>query len=360
MSVARKLKAAHLDGVKSSILCPEDNYLMLIENLNSELDAATWAAENRKFLEGELAKHGAILFRGFSVGLTNFEKVVEGIVTKAGFMEYKAGYSPRKKLSEKVYTSTVFPAELHINQHQDQCYLPQFPRKLFLCSEIPAKKGGETPLTSARKFMKLIDPKIVERVSSGVLYIRVLSEDAHMSWQDSYWTKEKSEAEKSCRRQGMRFEWLPNDAMKTFNLSHGLIKHPITGEKLWFNQAHTLSLYSDVPGRDSPAMRAERNIRSPEKMKILENTKPIDRFNVVCYSNGKPIEVSILDEIHQILEENKFCFTWEKGDFLMMDNLATFHGRNPFEGERLTLATQAQAWSPDELKLVKSKPGKRK
>src|SRR5215475_14006672 len=86
-----------------------------IENLN----LSTWARNNQEFIEGELSKHGALLFRGFSVNSPEaFEQFIE--TTSGALIRYKERSSPRSQVSGNIYTSTDYPPDQSIFLHNEQ------------------------------------------------------------------------------------------------------------------------------------------------------------------------------------------------------------------------------------------------
>ena len=52
------------------------------------------------------------------------------------------------------------------------------------------------------------------------------------------------------------------------------------------------------------------------------------------YGNGRPLEEAALDEIRQACRDEQVAFPWERGDVLLLDNMAVAHGRTPYSGER--------------------------
>src|SRR5262249_5217163 len=54
----------------------------------------------------------------------------------------------------------------------------------------------------------------------------------------------------------------------------------------------------------------------------------------VYYGDGTPIEEELIDEIRRIYSSVAVSFPWRAGDILLIDNMLTAHGRNPFVGPR--------------------------
>jgi hypothetical protein len=98
------------------------------------------------------------------------------------------------------------------------------------------------------------------------------------------------------------------------------MRHPRTGETVWFNHAlffHVSSL---------PEGAARESIIAG----VAEEDLPYNTF----YGDGAPIESEVLSQIREAYRSETVSFDWERGDVLMVDNMLVAHGREPFEGAR--------------------------
>ena len=50
----------------------------------------------------------------------------------------------------------------------------------------------------------------------------------------------------------------------------------------------------------------------------------------------------MVDEILKVYEEHAVVFPWIEGDVLLIDNMLTAHGRNPFRGKRKVVVGMSQ------------------
>jgi hypothetical protein len=100
--------------------------------------------------------------RGFVVNQKeDFEQFVSAVCPQ--LMPYIESSTPRTKLSDKVYTSTEFPADQTIALHNESSYASTYPMKIWFCCIEPANQGGETPIADVRKVFQRIHPRIRER-----------------------------------------------------------------------------------------------------------------------------------------------------------------------------------------------------
>ncbi|MFG6449811.1 TauD/TfdA family dioxygenase [Roseateles sp. BYS180W] len=297
-----------------------------------------WAREHRKEIGRRLLDHGAILFRGFSVAnAEEFNRCIDGV--SAGALEYKFRASPRTQIQQdlNVYTSTDYPAEESIFPHNEHSYSPVFPLHLFLYCDLPAQTGGETPIGSTRALARRIRPEVREAFArKGIMYVRNYGDGFGLPWQTVFQTSDRATVEAYCNSIGIAAEWKSGDRLRTRQIGAALMRHPTTGEALWFNHGtffHELTL--------PPTVRTQlRSEYAPEDL-------PQNTF----YGDGSSIEPDYVEHLQSCYREVMVGFPWQKGDVLMLDNMLALHGRGPFTGPRRVMVAMAQACRGVDLAL---------
>jgi alpha-ketoglutarate-dependent taurine dioxygenase len=286
-----------------------------------------WYADNRAFLEEALRRHGAVLFRGSGVAdpeaLCTLARAISG-----DLLDYVDGNSPRTKLAAGVYTSTEYPARYPISMHNELSYSETWPTRLFFCCATPPATGGETPLADSRAILRHLDPAIVaEFTRRGVRYVRNLHPGRGFgpSWQKTFETEDRGQVEEHLRRTGTTFEWTDKGGLRLTSIRPATAIHPETGEAVWFNQAEQFH----------PSTHAKE---VHDAMKVLCGNRDDLLPQNATFGDGIPIPLATLTEIRQTIARHLVLFPWHKGDVLMLDNLLTCHGRQPFTGERKILA----------------------
>lgn len=322
--------------MKIKILNSNHNLPLLIEpdikDKLSNIDTLlSWYKENSEFLENNLLRYGAILFRGFGINtISVFENFVKTV--SDDLANYVDGNSPRTKLTKGIYTSTEYPAEYSISLHNELSYSSKWPDKLYFCCITAPKKGGETPIADSRKILKNLNPKIVEQFTSKqVKYIRNLhgNHGFGISWQNTFETSDKLLVEKYCRKNNINFEWKNNGDLRVSHIRRAIATHPKTSEEVWFNQADQFHP-STLPKV------------TYETIMSLFKEREEELFQNVCFGDNTPINVSILDEIRETARKQAVVFPWQEGDVLVIDNMLVCHGRMPFVGSRKILVSMSQ------------------
>jgi alpha-ketoglutarate-dependent taurine dioxygenase len=167
---------------------------------------------------------------------------------------------------------------------------------------------------------------IRERFAPGILYIRNYG-DFDVPWQKVFNTEQRAEVESYCRRADIRWEWTDDGGLRTTQLCQAIEVHPVTGEQVWFNQAHLFHV---------------SNLQ-PEVRESLEELLGVENLPRNTYfADGSPIPDGIFDEVRAVLDSQMVRFPWRNGDVLMLDNMLVAHARAPFKGSRRIVVAMAE------------------
>ncbi|MBN3925208.1 TauD/TfdA family dioxygenase [Nostoc sp. NMS4] len=307
---------------------------LLIQPAVEGINLISWAANNRELIEAYLLKYGGILFRNFHIlDLVEFEKFIQTV--SGELLEYVDRSSPRSAIQGKIYTSTDYPADQSIFLHSENSYAASWPLKIFFHCVTPAQQGGETPIADTRRLLQQINPKISDRfIETGVIYVRNFGDGFGLPWQTVFQTTNPAEVEEFCRSNHIEFEWKPGNRLRTRTHRQAIATHPKTGETVWFNHAaffHVTTL--------------DAKIRTALLAEFPEEDLPHNTY----YGNGSPIEPEVLDAIRTIYQQETVIFPWQTGDILMLDNMLTAHGRQPFIGERKVVVGMSEVFTSQEI-----------
>ncbi len=318
----KAIKLAHDNLVKAASLFPDRTLPLLVEPVVNDLDLTEWMRSNTAFLEKELLARGAVLFRNFAVkSVEHFEEFVKTAISRT--VPYHERSTPRTEVGRNIYTSTEYPPDQPIALHNEFSYSRTWPMKIsFYCARAP-QSGGETPIADCRQVYNRIPAEVRnEFAARQVAYVRNYSGSIDLPWQTVFQTSDKREVEEYCRRAPIDFEWVSEDHLRTKQVRQAVATHPVTGETVWFNQAHLFHVSN-----------LESDIRESLLATFEEENLPRNAY----YGDGAPIEDGALDEINRAFSEAAVLFQWREGDILLLDNMLTAHGRTPFTGARRIL-----------------------
>ncbi|CAM0912934.1 unnamed protein product [Alopecurus aequalis] len=270
---------------------------------------------NREWVEEKVVTNSAVLLRGFGVrDAVEFDAIVHTL----GWPDIRyVGPAPRTHIHGRVWTANEGPLEEFIYYHHEMVLIKEFPGKVILFCEVPPPEGGETPFVpSFRVTERALQefPEMVEELDAkGLRYtFTALSKDNTKSmrgrgWEDAFATNDKAVAEQRARALGMDVEWLPEDGGVRTILGPRQLTRVFPGRKgrrMWFNT---------VVGMHGKELSS------------------------ATFADGSEIPADFVRRCGEIIEEESIQFRWEKGDVLILDNLATLHGRRPSLAPRRVL-----------------------
>lgn len=293
------------------------------------VDLRDWIVAHRSTVRDLLHDRGAVMFRGFPItGAGDFHDVVRAWSPR--LLSYTYGSTPRSRSEVAgVYTSTEYPADQTIPQHNEMSYARVWPRYLWFYCARAADDGGATPLADSRRVARRLDPAVLASFAErGVRYVRNYGTGFDVPWRQAFETDSRTEVEALCRAQGIEFTWYGDDRLHTSQVCQAVVNHPDTGALLWFNQAHLFhtSALSDGVGA---------GLRDGDDSEIPRQA---------YYGDGGSIPDSVLDDVRSVYVGETVREPWRNGDVLLIDNMVVSHGRDPYQGRRRVLVAMTDEY----------------
>ena len=291
------------------------------------VELTSWAAAHRPFLDRLLLERGGVLFRGFD--LRDEADLERFIVAVSGPpLPYHERSSPRTQVLRNIYTSTEHRHDQRIFLHNESSYQRTWPLKIFFFCQRPAARGGETTLADCRRVLARIPRPILERFEhAGWMYVRNFGDGLGLPWQTVFGTGDRGAVEAYCRDRGIAVEWKAGGRLRTRAIAPATVRHPTTGERIWFNHATFFQVAT----------------LAPEVGAILQQALGDDDLPTQAYyGDGSPIEPAVYQALRAAYEAEQVAVPWQRGDVLMLDNVLTAHGREPYTGERRVLVGMSE------------------
>jgi alpha-ketoglutarate-dependent taurine dioxygenase len=204
--------------------------------------------------------------------------------------------------------------------HSEYSYANEWPMKLIFGCIQPAKKGGATPLASTRGVLNRLS-KDTQRIFSTrkLMYVRNYRKGLGVAWQSAFQTNIRSEVDSYCARAGIQTKWLSESDLQTVQYGPAIVRHPQTGDEVWFNHGFFFNI----------------NALEPLELRTFFLDAGPDMYSTNSYfGDGSEIPMDLLEEIRTAFGKEKVSFEWHRGDILIVDNMLVAHGREPFEGDR--------------------------
>lgn len=304
--------------VKTSFLSEGREFPLVIEATSNGFDALAWVRGQRAFVDDALQRHGGVLFRNFGLQTPqDFEAFAENVEPEL-YGSY--GDLPKKEGGRRTYRSTPYPEKQMILYHNESSHMARWPRKQWFYCELPSRTGGATPIVDCREMLRRLPADIVEAFErKALIYVRTFTPHLDVSWRDFFKTDQRADVEARLAAGGVEWRWLDEDTLQTRTHCPAVMKHPLTGERVFFNQVqlhHPACLEPDVR----------------EDLLALVGSDRMPRH--VCYGDGTPIDDETMAIVGRTYEECAVRFDWRRGDVVMLDNMLAAHARDPYEGPR--------------------------
>ncbi|QTD96741.1 TauD/TfdA family dioxygenase [Streptomyces cyanogenus] len=278
-----------------------------------------WIGERADALEAALLQHGAVLIRGLgvrdAVALGGVGERLSGTVVPE-----REAFARRRPLGGPVVSSLEWPPDQPMCMHHELSYGLEFPQLLTIgCFTAPAR-GGITGLADAQAVLAhLPEPLVTRFTEQGWSLVRAYNDLVGVSWQEALGVADRAAAEAYCRANGTDFAWQPDGGLHTTQRRSAVIRHPRTGDRVWFNQIAFLNEWTMEPA-----------VREYLVMQFGERGLP---FNT-RYGDGSPIDAETVRIINDVYEASTLREPWQVGDVLLVDNVRMAHSREPYGGQR--------------------------
>ena len=291
-------------------------------------DAASWAAEHRDPLRAVVTEYGSVLVRGLElrdaagVGAV-FQRLATGLMTE------REAFASRRTYSEGVYSATKWPPNQQMCMHHELSYTLEFPGLMLFACLSPPTAGGATAVADSPTVLDALPTELATRFErEGWQLVRNYNDDIGASFAEAFGTEDRDAVERYCRANEIEFEWQPDGGLRTRQRRSAVVRHPVTGQRCWFNQIPFLNEWTIAP----------------EVREYLVDVYGADGlpFNT-RFGNGDPIGEDVVELLNRVYEDNTAREPWQAGDLLLVDNIRTAHSREPYQGPREVLVAMADA-----------------
>ena len=311
------------------ILVEENKYPMTITFKDGSMDKfLAYYEENKEVIEDRLRNVGAIHVVGINIdNVDKFGTLMKNLCPKAP--DFLDGNSSRGKYSSNVYNASEYDEASIVRLHTEFSYSNVYPKKIFFCCQNPAATGGQTTVGDCKKALELIEPEVVKAFDEKeILYIRNLHSGGGLgpSWQEAFETEDKNFMEEYCKENGIDVSWKANGIVRLTQRRPAIRKHPVTGDRLWFNQVD--QFFPEIYGEEIYETLLEINGGEKDALPMFSR-----------FADGTEIKKEYIENIIKVLDDITIPVPWQKGDLLMVDNMTALHGRLPFTGPRKILAS---------------------
>jgi alpha-ketoglutarate-dependent taurine dioxygenase len=273
-------------------------------------------------LRAAVADHGWVRVR--DLGLRDAAEV--GAVFRrlaTGLMTETEAFAPRRALADGVLSSSKWPQDQPMCMHHELSYALEVPGLLLFACLVAPTEGGATAVADAPTVLSALPCGLVERFErEGWLLTRSYNGEIGASVAEAFGTDDRDAVERYCRANAIELEWQADGGLRTRQRRSAVVRHPMTGERCWFNQVAFLNEWT----------------LAPEVREFLIEMYGADGlpFNT-RFGNGDPIGEDVVTLLNEVYDAHTVSEPWRAGDLMLVDNVRTAHSREPFEGPREVL-----------------------
>lgn len=289
-------------------------------------DPAAWAAEHRGALRATVLEHGSLLVRDLDLTSADTAAAVAGGLTDRLVGEREA-FAPRQPQPGGLYSATPWPANQPMCMHHELSYAVEFPGLLlFACLTAP-ETGGATAVADAPTVLEALPADLVARFErEGWMLTRSYNDEIGASVAEAFGTDDRGTVEGYCRANGIEFAWQPDGGLRTRQRRSAVVRHPVTGQRCWFNQVAFLNQWT----------------LAEEVREYLVDVYGEDGLPFTTrFGNGDPIGEDVVQVVNEVYEANTAREPWQDGDLLLVDNVRSAHSREAYTGPREVLVALA-------------------
>jgi len=258
-----------------------------IDGNGRSLDHADIAIVSR-----ELARHGTVLLRGFSVSLQTFDS-------------FSARFGESHHATPAAAEGTV-----GINPHSEAHFSPLCPDLLFFYCSRPAREGGRTTVCDGVDLYRALTGRTRKKLKSAELRWRV---ELKKTW---------FEEALALPFDAIRRRWFERAPLATFADTGDAVRYELRNGPMQdtaLGPAVVNGLLAIMEYRNIDLERAQKIAPSLDRHALWE-------IMDAAYEVAEPIE-------------------WDAGDILVIDNARAMHGREPFEDRKRTIHRR-MVWKP--------------
>ncbi|MFI9254343.1 TauD/TfdA family dioxygenase [Streptomyces sp. NPDC053069] len=265
-----------------------------------------------------VARHGALLIRGLDMASPADLAAAARAIGVTGVAE-REGFTSRVAHPDFVYSASEWPSEDQLCMHHELSYAAVVPSiALFGCLVAP-KQGGGWSVADGERVLELLPDALVARFErEGWQLARHYLEFGH-TWNEAFGTDDREAVSGYCAGNAIDHTWTEGGGLRTRQRRAAILRHPVTGRRVWFNQAAFL----------------HESALDPVVREHLEEIYGVEGLPFrTTYGEGGSIPVEVVDTINEVYRIACMKEPWQDGDLLMLDNLRMAHGRDAYEGER--------------------------
>jgi hypothetical protein len=143
-----------------------------------------------------------------------------------------------------------------------------------------------------------------------------------MDWRTAFGTSDPAAVEAYCVAHAIAYEWCGDGHLRTTQRRSAIIRHPRTGDEVWFNHVAFWNEWS-----------LDEEVRDVLVDEFGRENLPYN----TSFGDGQPLTAQTVVILNDAYEQATLRRPWVSGDLMIVDNILAAHGREAFSGARTIL-----------------------
>ena len=316
-----------------------------------------WIKENHQFVQDKIASHGGILFRGFSLKTaTDFENIALSIDVNLTDKHIFDGAvcTKRTKFVSDVASPAIKKMLTPLSLHNEDSFVAETPKKIMFCSLSSAPWGGESLIADCRKVYQSLPQRVQNKYRNQKLVSTLILED-RLFLANSQIPKNTQCITEFAKSHGAETVKRISDNMTEFSFTvPAVITSEPYEETVWFNTLHQAVFYNNcidiwmaykllggISNRIKALFLIFSSLLKDVTNYIKSGRNPL-KMHDCTLQNGEKITACDRIQMGLAFWKNTAILPLKDGEFFVLDNRLTAHGRMPYKGKRVMVSAMTE------------------
>lgn len=226
-------------------------------------------------------------------------------------------FAPRTDLGNGVYTAADWAPDREMCHHHEGSYGITYPDVLLLASFQPPDGDGVLLLADTARVLENLPTALADRFRDGWLLTRTYRPYLGLPWSVALGVATREEASALLDERKIEYAWAKDGTLTTRQHRPAIIEHPVSGEPCWFNDIAFFSQWA---------------VDETERAVLLKTFEPQGMpFNTFA-ADGSELSAEEFQSLLDAYDASGARVTLGPGELLILDNVRTAHGREPYSG----------------------------
>ena len=227
-------------------------------------------------------------------------------------------FAPRADLGDGVYSAPEWASDREMCHHHEGSYGITFPDVLLMTTLHAPDGGGVLLLADTAAVLSALPAEFAARFRRhGWLLTRTFRPYLGLPWRTAFGTADRDEVCARLDARKIEYAWAKDGTLTTRQHRPAIVAHPVDGAECWFNDIAFFSQWA--------LDQAERDV-------LLKTFGPEGLpFNTFA-GDGTPLSPEDFQTLLDAYDAAGRRVPLPPGELLVVDNVRTAHGREPYTG----------------------------